>query len=551
MSANQESVEIRPGVGIFSLLPHMNYKHWYALGEFVDNSIQSYLQHEKELQELYNGNYKLRIDISMSASDDSRIVVEDNAAGIFTKDVYRAFTPAMPPLDKTGISQYGIGMKSAATWYSRFFTINSAALGEEFRRVVTFDIGNITENEINVLPIEKETKKKSDHGTRIVLCKLNQGLPIGGTLGRIRSYLASIYRDYIRSGEVIITVADQVLEYNNPPLLTAPFWQKAGLPPSSGAPKVTWKKEIEIVLDETWKNDDSPNKPEKAPKITGWAGILEKGSTKISGFALLWRSKVVMGAGSMSTDTNVDVFKPANIFGSSNSFPYQRIIGELNLSELPVTAFKDQIAWREGQEEEFLQKLKIAIDSDPKPLIEMASNYRSTERSRPIQDVVNKSVESTGSALEKELTKILESGKSPFDLVAPNSDEPQPDTPVLSPTAIKTIKLPSDIEQELNIEVKDQPDDSKWLRIEPLENKWRIVINRAHPFMNSFANLPGADLEPVLRLGIAIGFAEIRARTSGSSEPSALRREINELLRGELANRVGINNVNPDEQNEL
>jgi hypothetical protein len=59
--------------------------------------------------------------------------------------------------------------------------------------------------------------------------------------------------------------------------------------------------------------------------------------------------------------------------------------------------------------------------------------------------------------------------------------------------------------------------------------------------------LPGADLEPVLRLGIAIGFAEIRARTSGSTEPSALRREINELLRGELSTRMQVQNVENDE----
>jgi hypothetical protein len=254
-----------------------------------------------------------------------------------------------------------------------------------------------------------------------------------------------------------------------------------------------------------------------------------------------------MGAGSMSTDTNVDVFKPGNIFGASNSFPYQRIIGELNLSTLPVTAFKDQIAWREGQEEEFLEKLRKVLDSEPKRLIEMASNYRSTERSRPIQDTVNKTATSTAGALERELTKILESGQSPFALTAESPEEPQPTTPMLSPTAIAIIKLPSDIESDITLEIKDQPDDPKWLRIEPVEKKWRIVINRAHPFMNSFASLPGADLEPVLRLGIAIGFAEIRARTSGSTEPSALRREINELLRGELSTRMQVQNVENDE----
>lgn len=54
--SNQDSVNIRPGVSILSVLRHLNYKPWYAIAEFVDNSIQSYLDYRDELQALEGKN---------------------------------------------------------------------------------------------------------------------------------------------------------------------------------------------------------------------------------------------------------------------------------------------------------------------------------------------------------------------------------------------------------------------------------------------------------------------------------------------------------------
>lgn len=111
-SGDREHVQIRPGVGLYALFPSLRYTPWVALGEMVDNSIQSYLEHQDELRALHGPDYRLRIDINFHGGANPTIQIVDNAAGIFTKDISRAFTPAMPPPDKTKISQYGIGMKS-------------------------------------------------------------------------------------------------------------------------------------------------------------------------------------------------------------------------------------------------------------------------------------------------------------------------------------------------------------------------------------------------------------------------------------------------------
>ena len=126
------TVTIRPDVGLYRLFPSLRYSPWVALGEMVDNSIQSYVEHKEELNALYNGNYQLTVDINFGGGDKPTIQVIDNAAGIFTQDIERAFTPAMPPHSLKGIGQYGIGMKSSACWYSNYFTVRTRALGEPY-----------------------------------------------------------------------------------------------------------------------------------------------------------------------------------------------------------------------------------------------------------------------------------------------------------------------------------------------------------------------------------------------------------------------------------
>lgn len=522
------TVQIRPGVGLLSLFPAMNYRPWYALGEFVDNSIQSYLEHKNELRELHGPDFKLRIDISYVDAANPEILVADNAAGIFEKDIERAFTPAMRPPDQSGISQYGIGMKSAATWYSNFYTINTTALGEKVRRMVTFDVAKIVENEIEELPVDEEPESAEAHGTRIVMRDLHQGLPVGRTQGKINEYLSSIYRDFIKSGEVVISVNDKALEFSHPPVLEAPYWPSERGPNADSEPRL-WKIPIDITLDESWNRDRAPNKPDKPARIRGWIAILKTGSTKKSGLALVWRQKVVVGAGSLAQGDE-DSYRPARIFGTTNTFPFQRLFGELDVSELKVTTFKDQIDWRSGQEEELQDKIHGLIRSGDEPILRMANNYRSTIKTPDTKRTVEESAQAT-----------IEAAKSGFEGLAADPEDlarleeiPEPANAEVE-TSVSIVGSAS--HESLSFEVVTSPGDM-WLRLTKVDDRWIVRMNRSHPFMNSFANLPGADLDPVFRLGMAIALAQIRARQSNMLEhPEALFLFMNDYLAGDLANR--------------
>src|SRR5204862_5962159 len=100
--SSKESVSIRPGVRVLSVLRHLNYKPWFALAEFVDNSLQSFLDHADDLRSQEGGGYKLRVTIELD-DDGRRITIRDNAAGIHANDYARAFRPAQIPPDRSGL----------------------------------------------------------------------------------------------------------------------------------------------------------------------------------------------------------------------------------------------------------------------------------------------------------------------------------------------------------------------------------------------------------------------------------------------------------------
>ena len=522
------SVQIRPGVGMLSLFPAMNYKPWYALGEFVDNSIQSYLEHRDVLRSLHGDEFKLNIDINYVDTEVPEILVEDNAAGICLRDIDRAFTPAVRPPDKSGISQYGIGMKSAATWYSNFYTISSKALGEEVRRTVTFDIEKIVEAEIEELPVVEEPATPNEHGTRILMRELHQGIPVGRTRGKIRDYLGSIYREFIRSGEVIVRINDEPIEFFHPALLSAPYWP-TDKGPDQAAVQRTWKIPVDFTLEDSWESDQAPNRPERPPRVRGWAGILQQGDTKKSGFALMWRQKVVVGAGSLAQGDE-DSFRPSVVFGATTTFPFQRVIGEIDLSDLQVTTFKDQIDWRSGQYEEFLDKLNASLREGEEPLLKMARNYRSTAKTPEARNLVKESADATAAAAaqsfkENQIAALPEE----IDIEDQPSNESELEY---------SLTLPAEGDwPSIDLRVTVEP-GAKWLKVVPGVQNWSIEVNRAHPFMNSFANIPGADLDPVLRLAMAVALTEIRLKTRGEMKnPQVFRFRLNEILSGALSER--------------
>ena len=235
-------VNIRPQVTMLSVLKYLEYETWFALAEFVDNSIASYLKNEDELKELHGEDFKLEVKIEID-EPENKITIRDNAAGINEIDYPRAFRAAEIPPDNTGLSEFGMGMKSAACWFSDEWRVSTTALGEDITKVVTFDMRKIFEDKLEELDVKIKNSFKNSHYTTIELLNVNK-MPRAKGLGKVKEHLKGIYRDFIRKGILILKVNEEELHYKEPKILKAPPYDKPN------GESILWKKEIDFPIED-------------------------------------------------------------------------------------------------------------------------------------------------------------------------------------------------------------------------------------------------------------------------------------------------------------
>lgn len=510
MMTEPQTIQIRPGVGILSVLSHLNYKPWFAIAEFVDNSIQSFLDYRAEIQKVDGRNARLRVDIELDSSEGGRLTVRDNAAGIHEVDYPYAFRPAEVPSNRTGLSEFGMGMKSAACWFSPKWTVRTTALGESAEKTVHFDISRIVEDNLEELTVNSRLIQPSAHFTEISLFNLHK-LPQKRTIGKIREHLASIYRVFIREGILELRFQGEVLSYSDPAILCAPFHKNV-----SDAPKL-WRKEIDFDFG-------------YGLRVRGFAALREEGSTSRAGFALFRRNRLIQG----SADEG---YRPGFIFGKPNTFTYQRLFGELHLEGFDVSHTKDGFQWDEN-EEPFLELLKEELNADPIPLLSQAEGYRVRQKTKSLKPGAETSTSRTSKTVEEEVPPVVETQL----LEGPESAPPPSNLPTTEGlVANKTVSIEIDGKTwEISIELSNDPAIGEWLSVsdEPWAGnvkKVKIRMSLAHPFMLQYSGAEVSQIEPLQRISVAIALAEITARESGVRRAGTFRRVINELLRDALS----------------
>src|SRR3989344_1768100 len=478
-------VNIRPGVSILSVLRHLNYRPWFAIAEFVDNAIQSGISRHKDLQKADGEDYRLRVDIELDPSDSGRIRIADNAGGIGKKDYVRAFRPAEIPPDQSGLSEFGMGMKSAACWFSPLWTVRTSALGEGIERKVSFNIKKIVNDDIEELDIQTSNVSPEIHYTEIILKNLYK-TPQGNTVKKIKEHLTSIYRVFIRNGLLKLRFDGELLSYEAPKILVAPYYK------TPKAPAKTWQKDIQFNFGDKM-------------HVKGFAAIRETASTSSAGFALLRRDRLILG----SADEG---YRPEFVFGKPNSYRYQRIFGELHLEGVEVSHTKDGFKWDE-YEEEFLKKLKQELNKSPLPLLEQAEEHRVRVTKKDLERGAERAVARTAEAIQREVPDVLE------DQIG---TQPSPDRlPQSLPSTVfaSTREIDVDLRGKkwrIVLELSADPSIGDWVtlsdksigvqkkRKEPTRRQITVRIALDHPFMERFGGTSQEQIEPLLRVGAAI-----------------------------------------------
>lgn len=436
-SRTANRVNIRPGVSVLSVLRHLNYRPWFALAEFVDNSIQSFLTNRNELCELHGGQFVLRVDIELDQNDGGRLIVRDNAAGIQERDYARAFRPAQVPPDRTGLAEFGMGMKSAACWFAPSWQVRTSAIGEALQRQVTFDIERIVNDEIEELDVVATDAPPEAHFTEIQLLQLHN-TPLGRTVGKIKEHLADIYRVYTREGLVVLRFNGEELLYTEPDVLVAPAYDQNNDP--TGEP-VEWR----ITLDDF---DFG-----RGLRATGFAALRREGSTKYAGFSLFRRNRLIQGSGD-------EKYRPQAIFGMPNDFVYQRLFGELHLEGFEIAHTKDGFRWDEN-EEPFLELLRDRLNDPAMPLIRQARNYRVRPARQALRQAAETASERTGQSLERHGVEAIESAAS-----EPTDIDPPQDLHEADLASRRVIDLNFENRRwRIVLELSDDPAVGDWLEI--------------------------------------------------------------------------------------
>lgn len=505
--SQQNKVSIRPQVTMLSVLKHIEYQTWFALAEFIDNAIDSYLKNETAIKEIEGNNFQLEVKVEIN-EPENRITIRDNAGGIGKSDYARAFRAAEVPPDNSGLSEFGMGMKSAACWFADNWCVTTTALGEDNLKKVVFDMQRIFEDKLEELDVETKPCNNNHHYTIVELFNVNR-IPKRKGVGKVKDHLRSIYREFIRKGVLKLTLNGDELIFNNPKILNVPKHDEP-----NGEP-ILWRKEINFDI-------------EDGLSVHGFVAIREKASTAEAGFALFRRGRVIEG----SFDEG---FRPDFIFGAPNSYRYQRVFGELHLDGFSVNFTKKGVQWDENLDI-FLRLLKDDISSKDFPLLQQAEQYRvratvveykaavkalddtvnDFEKKAPqaVADVVNSFLK-VAELEQEELTKTEQTLNRVFDLRFNRTDWKVSIELSYDPSLKELIEVGDSF-------IKEKVNNSSVRQI-------GIRLSLTHPFMVEFAGADTNKIEPLLRIAAAFGLSEIIAKDSYKNQ-GEVRRNFNELI---------------------
>lgn len=165
-------VDVSPEMQMYVILQHLNYNLETAYAEFIDNSVQSFLDNEQRLREEEpDSTPKVTITVEVS-SKKNQIIIKDNAFGIKREDMQRALKLGVELNSihtPDSLSVYGIGMKSSAIWFTNNWSIKSSAYGESEALNFTFDLYKLLSSHSTKALVTTEAADPSEHYTKITL----------------------------------------------------------------------------------------------------------------------------------------------------------------------------------------------------------------------------------------------------------------------------------------------------------------------------------------------------------------------------------------------
>lgn len=507
---NIENVSIKIQTGVYGQFRNLKNTAWFALGEYVDNAVQSFENNKLRLKEANNSNYHFEVRISIDKDNDF-IKIYDNAGGIDLDNFHRAFEPARQPDINTGLNEFGMGMKTASIWFADLWSVRTGALDEDEERLVEFDLIKVLDEKRELLEVENIRKETSIHFTEIILTKLSKNAPSNHQIDKIKRHLLSIYRKFIRNGDMKLFINDEELIYEEPEILKAPFYNDLN------GSSIEWKKEINFSSGKY--------------KVNGFIAILSTmSSSTVNGLSLFRRGRVIEGS-------HDEKYRPKVLCGQNGSPRYKRIFGELELEGFSVSFNKGSFQEHDDLEA-LMEALKTEISSKDFDLYTQAEKYI---KPKTIEDnkVVGKNIVNTlkktadKEVLKAKLDTSIKEIENKF-LAANNIEFSNKAETIDSHEEIIELKGEKyKLRLELITEYAVSDLYSMIILDDELFSKKIIYkINLAHPFFTRFEKLKKEeDYQPILLIIRSFVLAEIIAPSQGTKGAGNVRLNFNSFIK--------------------
>lgn len=510
MDKTTKAFDVTAESGIIAIWQREKFKLDRVFSEFVDNSLQSYLDHKEVLDRLPDGK---KCDVKIVWNTD-KIVITDNAFGMDEEEFARALKPkATNPnaLRNNQLSVYGLGLKYASVYLGNHYSISSTRYNSTIHYFAEVDVPEFEKNNPkNVEAVISDTFPEK-HETVLEITSIR----IKRTPDKerdLREKLGIIYNHYISSGDLSITIN--------------------GIPVSYVRPQLRPKEEGGVYFE---KFEDSFVIGDKKYEFSGWMGLLNKGNQAITGINLMQAKRCIeLG------------YKPKKFFGKGNSFENSRVVGEIVFNgENYVLSFnKDGFVWADdGAEDAFIEKL-INIPQ-VKYIKKMAHELTYTDdddkAKKKTQNIFKNNTSIVLTPPVKKEKKEKKSVEKPAE-DSPMKDEPKPVETEVEPKEEPVVEPKKDNYDRYSVVVngKDTPlcvdiqqgnGSDDWIKLEKHEDGYLLKINSGNNFIGENFNTQTSKAASNA-IAIVLATSMLKAQNSGLklSEAMLLLNSMNEIM---------------------
>jgi len=492
------------------MFQNFNYEPWLALGEFVDNSISSYQRVRSQLQALEGPEFKLQVSIQFDVEGDV-LTLSDIAGGISHGDFGRAFALAVPPNDLRYINRYGVGMKSAACWFARQWSVRTSAIVENVERTIEWRTEEIVSKSLRQIAPSSRPASANDHYTVLTIRRL-QKPPKTATVTKIKSFLPNIYREFLNQGLVRLFWNEEELKFEEPPVLVAPpQW-------SQDDPPMRWDRQVTLRMD-------------GGREIRGRVFLLERYRRRFTALNLFWHSRLIKG----NIDPN---FRPDELFGGVQSERTGRLCVDLHLDDYEPTVDKQGFQFQDDELQEIIEALKQEVPY----MLRQASDYRNP---KPAGDEIPQTDLIAAAAEAILVSPEPATAESPYP--PPNTSIDPASSQEVVP--IRSLELPLGNQLwRIHLQLGTRVDDTSFVQINEADGwdhervsesdqsprpvkQLTITLGMQHPYVNRHWGNDEAAKAVLLHLCAAIGYGEIAARRAGAERVTFVRNNMDAFLR--------------------